>query len=217
LAGLNLILLGPPGAGKGTQARRLADRHGIPQISTGDILRDAVKRGTPIGLQAKQFMDRGDLVPDALVLEVIGERLTAPDCARGFVLDGFPRTIPQAEALDQMLLRAGRPLSKVIALEVPEELVVARGIGRWSCPTCGSTFHLVTAPPRQPGLCDRDGTKLVQRPDDQAPQIRQRMKEYRTKTGPLRDFYLKKGLLVETDGSLKPDEVFASIEKILQS
>jgi adenylate kinase len=217
LSGLNLILLGPPGAGKGTQARRLSDRHGIPQISTGDILRDAVKRKTALGLQAKAFMERGDLVPDALVLEVIGERLAAPDCARGFVLDGFPRTIPQAEALDQMLLRAGRPLSKVIALEVPEELVVARGIGRWSCPTCGSTFHLVTAPPKKDGICDRDGTALVQRPDDQAPQIRQRMKEYRTKTGPLKDFYLKKGLLVETDGSLKPDEVSAAIEKILQS
>jgi adenylate kinase len=217
LAGLNLILLGPPGAGKGTQARRLADRHGIPQISTGDILRAAVKRGTPLGLQAKQFMDRGDLVPDSLVLEVIGERLTAPDCQRGFVLDGFPRTIPQAEALDQMLIRSGLPLSKVIALEVPEELVVARGIGRWSCPTCGTTFHLVTAPPRVKGLCDRDGTPLVQRPDDQAPQIRQRMKEYHTKTGPLKDFYLKKGLLVETDGSVKPDQVSAAIEKILQS
>jgi adenylate kinase len=217
LAGLNLILLGPPGAGKGTQARRLSDRHGIPQISTGDILRDAVKRGTPLGLQAKAFMDRGDLVPDALVLEVIGERLSAPDCRRGFVLDGFPRTIPQAEALDRMLLKAGLPLSKVIAFEVPEELVVARGIGRWSCPTCGSTFHLVTAPPRREGLCDRDGTALVQRPDDQAPQIRQRMKEYHAKTGPLKAFYLKKGLLAEVDGSLKPDEVFAAIEKVLAS
>jgi adenylate kinase len=217
LSGLNLILLGPPGAGKGTQARRLSDRHGIPQISTGDILRAAVKRGTPLGLQAQQYMERGDLVPDALVLEVIGERLAAADCQKGFVLDGFPRTIPQAEALDQMLLRSGLPLTKVLALDVPEELVVARGIGRWSCPTCGATYHLVTAPPRRAGLCDRDGTPLVQRPDDQAPQIRQRMKEYRTKTGPLTDFYRRKGLLVEIDGSRKPEEVFAAIEEALKS
>jgi adenylate kinase len=217
LSGLNLILLGPPGAGKGTQARLLSDRHGIPQISTGDILRAAVRRGTPLGLQAKEYMDRGDLVPDALVLEVIGERLAAQDCQQGFVLDGFPRTIPQAEALEQMLLRAGRPLTNVLALDVPEELVVTRGIGRWTCPTDGSTYHLVTAPPKRAGLCDRDGTPLVQRPDDQAPQIRQRMKEYRTKTGPLTDFYRKKGLLVEIDGSRKPDQVFAAIEASLPS
>jgi adenylate kinase len=216
LSGLNLILLGPPGAGKGTQARRLSDRHGIPQISTGDILRAAVKRGTPLGLQAQRYMERGDLVPDKLVLEVIGERLAAPDCRNGFVLDGFPRTLPQAEALDDILARAGLPLSKVLALEVPEEVVVSRGIGRWSCPVCGSTYHLVTAPPRNEGLCDRDGTQLVQRPDDQAPQIRQRMKEYREKTGPLKDIYRRKGLLVEIDGSPSPDQVSAAIERSLQ-
>ena len=211
----NLILLGPPGAGKGTQARRLQEEQHLVQISTGDILRAAVRSGSSLGAQVKGIMDRGDLVPDALILGIVEERLAQDDARAGFVLDGFPRTVPQAEGLDRLLPQHGWKLDRVVALEVSEDTVIARNTGRWVCPKDGTVYQVNTAPPKRPGLCDLDGTPLVQRPDDQEPQIRQRMREYHQKTGPLKDFYRRKGLLLEIDGGQPADQVFALIVSAL--
>jgi adenylate kinase len=207
----NLILLGPPGAGKGTQARRLQEVKQFVQISTGDILRTAVRSGSALGKQVKGIMDRGDLVPDGLILGIVEERLSQDDARAGFVLDGFPRTVPQAEGLERILAQRGLRLDRVVALEVSEDTVIARNTGRWVCPKDGTIYQVQTAPPRRPGLCDLDGTPLVQRPDDQEPQIRQRMREYHEKTDPLKDFYRRKGLVLEIDGGRSADEVFADI------
>jgi adenylate kinase len=207
----NLILLGPPGAGKGTQARRLLEDRHLVQISTGDILREAVRSGSALGTKVKAIMDRGDLVPDGLILDIVKERLAQPDVRAGFVLDGFPRTVPQAEGLDRILEERGWKVDRVIALEVSEETVIARNTGRWVCPKDGTVYQINTAPPKTPGICDLDGTPLVQRPDDQEPQIRKRMREYHQKTDPLKDFYRKKGLLLEIDGGRPADQVFSAI------
>ncbi len=212
---MNVILLGPPGAGKGTQAKRLVERFGLAHVSTGDILRAAVRDGSKLGREAEGYMDRGELVPDELVVDIIRERIDAPDCRRGFVLDGFPRTVPQAEALEKMLAAAGARIDSVVALDVADEVVVARNTSRRSCPTCGAAYHLVSAPPKTGGLCDRDGTRLVQRPDDQPEQIRRRMAEYRTKTEPLKAYYRGRGRLHELDGSGSPDEVAAQLARIV--
>jgi adenylate kinase len=213
----NLILLGPPGAGKGTQARRLQEVQHLVQISTGDILRAAVRSGSALGSQVKAAMDRGDLVPDALILGIVEERLAQDDARSGFVLDGFPRTVPQAEGLEHILRERNWKLDRVVALEVDEDTVIARNTGRWVCPKDGTVYQVNTAPPRRAGLCDLDGTPLVQRPDDQEPQIRQRMREYHQKTDPLKDFYRGRGLLLEIDGARPADEVFAQIIAGLRS
>jgi adenylate kinase len=213
----NLILLGPPGAGKGTQARRLVEDRHLVQISTGDILREAVRSGSSLGTKVKAIMDRGDLVPDALILDIVKERLAQPDVRSGFVLDGFPRTVPQAEGLDRILDDRGWKVDRVIALEVSEETVIARNTGRWVCPKDGTVYQITTAPPKNPGICDLDGTPLVQRPDDQEPQIRKRMREYHQKTDPLKDFYRSKGLLLEIDGGRSADEVFSAIVSGLEA
>ncbi len=211
----NLILLGPPGAGKGTQARRLQEAYHLVQISTGDILRAAVQSGSPLGKQVKGIMDRGDLVPDALILEIVQARLSQEDAKAGFVLDGFPRTIPQAEGLDRLLGQRGMKVNRVVAIEVTEETVIARNTGRWVCPNDGAVYQVKSAPPKRAGFCDLDGTPLVQRPDDQEPQIRQRMREYHQKTDPLKDYYRRQGLLSEIEGGRSADEVFAEIVSIL--
>ena len=208
---LNLILLGPPGAGKGTQGKRLAQRYGIPQISTGDILREAVRSQTELGLKAKSCMDSGQLVPDDLILGIVETRLHAPDTKAGFIFDGFPRTIPQAEAFDVMLQRNGWKLSRVVDLEVSEDAVVARNTGRWTCPKDGSIYQINTAPPKRAGLCDQCGTVLIQRSDDQEPQIRKRLREFKEKTDPLRGYYRPQGLLFSIDAEKTPDAVFAAI------
>jgi adenylate kinase len=213
----NLILLGPPGAGKGTQSRRLQEERGLVQISTGDILRNAVRSGSALGAQVKGIMDRGDLVPDALILDIVRERLSQDDAKQGFVLDGFPRTIPQAEGLGRLLAERGLKLDRVVALEVSEDTVIARNTGRWVCPKDGTVYQVNTAPPKRAGFCDLDGTALVQRVDDQEPQIRQRMREYHKKTDPLKDYYRRQGLLLEVDGARSPDEVFSQIETALGS
>ncbi len=203
----NLILLGPPGAGKGTQGKRLAVRLGVPNISTGDILRQAVKAGSELGLKAKGFMDGGQLVPDDLVLSMVEVRLGNPDTKAGFILDGFPRTIPQAQALQSMLARHGWSLTRVVDLDVDANVVVERNTGRWVCPKDGTVYQVRSAPPKRAGFCDLCGAALVQRTDDQEPQIRARLREFNEKTGPLRAFYGQLGLLLPIDASRSPDDV----------
>jgi adenylate kinase len=214
---MDLILFGPPGAGKGTQAQRLLGAYGTPQISTGDILRAAVKEGTPLGLQARPLMETGKLVPDALVIGIVQERLQRPDCRDGFVLDGFPRTVAQAEALEAMLATLGRSVDHVLSLEVPMEVVVERLTGRRCCPKDGRVYHLTQAPPRSPGACDVCGTALVQRPDDTEEVVRARQVTYRRDTEPVKAFYARRGLLREVDGTGSLDEVFGRIQAILGS
>lgn len=207
-----LMLLGPPGAGKGTQAQRLAEDLSIPQISTGDMLRAAKAQGTPLGLAAAGFMDRGELVPDEVVVGIVKERLLAPDVAGGFILDGFPRTVPQAEALAE----AGVTLDAVINVAVPEAELMGRITGRLSCPGCGAAFHIAYNPPALEGTCDACGTALITRKDDTAEVFGQRLSAYEAKTAPLAAFYRDQGLLHDVDGIGELDQVQARIRAILQ-
>ncbi|MBN2719781.1 MAG: adenylate kinase [Proteobacteria bacterium] len=214
---MDLILLGPPGAGKGTQAKMMADRWEIPQVSTGDILRAAVKEGRPLGLEAKSFMDRGELVPDRVVIGIIGERLEEKDAAGGFILDGFPRTIPQAEALQEILAGLGRKISCVLSIEVEEEKLVVRLTGRRICRNCGQSYHLVFNPPARDGICGRCGGDLYQRDDDKEETIRQRLTVYREQTQPLVGFYESKNLLKRIDGSDSKEKIFSGIVEVVES
>lgn len=203
MAKRKLMFLGPPGAGKGTQAQRLAEDFGIPQISTGDMLRDARRKGTELGRKAGAFMDAGDLVPDEVVIGIVKERLDEPDAQSGFILDGFPRTVPQAEALAKM----GVELEGVVNIQVSEDEVVRRLGGRLSCPQCGASYHEEFSPPAAAGVCDRCGTALVRRPDDQPEAIRQRLQSYAAKTEPLISFYASRGSLLNVDGMGAPDQI----------
>lgn len=196
----NLILLGAPGAGKGTQAQRLAVRFGIPQISTGDMLRAARREGTPLGKKAEEYMNKGALVPDEVVIGLVEERLQRPDAKAGFILDGFPRTIPQAQALDGVLHKLGRAKLKVIDVQVPETTLVERLGGRLSCPKDGASYHVKFTPPKVDNVCDQCGTQLITRADDKAEAIAQRLREYQDKTAPLVDYYRKAGVLKSIDG-----------------
>ena len=208
---MRLILLGPPGAGKGTQAETLTKKLGVPQISTGDILRAAVRNGTPVGLKAKSYMDAGDLVPDDVIIGVIKERLAEPDCEAGYIFDGIPRTIAQAEALGAQ----GVEIDKVISIEASDEVIVKRLSGRRSCPGCGMTFHVVTKPPRAENTCDSCGATLITRVDDDAETILNRLKTYHKETEPLKEYYKKQGKLatVKGDGSVAESnaEVLAAL------
>ncbi|NBD13123.1 MULTISPECIES: adenylate kinase [Corallococcus] len=210
---MNLILLGPPNAGKGTQAKKLYADFQIPQISTGDILRKAVKDGTPLGKVAGPLMAAGQYVPDDVVIGIVEERLKEPDVAKGFVLDGFPRTPGQADALDQMLTRLGRQLDAVVSLEVPHSTLVERGSGRRVCPNDGSVYHVTQSPPKRAGLCDKCGAELVQRDDDKPDVIERRLQKYDAETSPLKDFYGKKGLLKSVDGVGSPEGIYEEIKK----
>lgn len=214
---MNLILLGPPGAGKGTQAQRMVERYRIPQISTGDILRAAVKEITPLGVRAKEFMDQGQLVPDEIVIGIIEERLKIKDCDPGFILDGFPRTIPQAEALQPILNKIGKKIDHVINIEVDPEELVCRLTGRRTCKNCGSMFHLLFQPPKREGICDRCGGMLYQRSDDKEETIRTRLKEYEKQTAPLIQYYQGKKTLRSIQGMGGPDQIFDQIIRLLDA
>jgi adenylate kinase len=213
---MNIILLGPPGAGKGTQAKRIEDKHGIPQLATGDMLRAAVKSGSELGQQAKKVMDAGELMPDGLMVQMIEERIQQPDCANGFILDGFPRTTAQAEALDEMLGRLGTKLDAVIELKVDEEALVTRITGRYSCAKCGAGYHDEFHNPSQPGVCDSCGsTEFKRRDDDNEDTVRSRMAAYREQTAPILPYYEAKGLLWRVDGMADMDEVTRQIDGVL--
>ena len=214
---MNLILLGPPGAGKGTQAQRMVDRYHIPQISTGDILRAAVKESTPLGMKAKGFMDQGQLVPDEIVIGIIEERLEAKDCHAGFILDGFPRTIPQAEALQPILTNIEKKIDHVINIEVDPEELLRRLTGRRTCKNCGAMFHLFFQPPKKEGICDRCGGTLYQRADDKEETIRTRLKEYEKQTAPLIQYYQGKKTLRSIQGTGGPDQIFGQIIRLLDA
>ncbi|MDR5684012.1 MAG: adenylate kinase [Armatimonadota bacterium] len=213
---MNLIFFGRPGAGKGTQARRVQEHYGIPQISTGDILREAMAAGTPVGRQARTYYERGDLVPDEVMLHVIEERLTAPDAQEGFVLDGFPRTVPQAEALEALLRRLGRRIDAVLYFDVPHDVLIRRLSGRWICRAAGHIYHEVSNPPRVRGRCDVDGSELYQRPDDQSETVARRLRVYDEQTAPVLEYYRSLGLLHRIDGALGAGEVFRQIQAVLE-
>lgn len=212
---MNLILLGPPGAGKGTQAQFLIEEYGIPQISTGDMLRAAVKEGTPMGLKAKECMDSGDLVPDGVVVGIVRERLQQGDCAKGFILDGFPRTVPQADALSDTLKQLDKEIDAAIALTVDTDALVKRLAGRRTCPVCSAAYHLQHDPPREEGICSKCGAQLVQRDDDKEETVRNRMQVYADQTKPLIDYYSQSGVLIEVDGMESIDEVRTTIKEAL--
>ena len=197
---LRLVFLGPPGVGKGTQAQLLAQRYQVPKISTGDILRDAVSRETALGRKAKSFMDRGQLVPDEVIVGVVQERLGSPDCRSGYILDGFPRTLPQAQALSQFLQEQQTPLHRVLCLEVSESELLRRLSGRRSCPHCQRVYHSDFNPPRQPERCDACGSSLLQRADDQEETVKKRLGVYQADTAPLIAYYDEQGLLAQIDG-----------------
>ena len=213
---MKIIMLGAPGAGKGTQAKQIAERFGIPHISTGDIFRANLKAGTPLGLKAKEYMDKGALVPDSLTLELIMDRFTNPDCANGYVLDGFPRTIPQAEALTEALKKNNEEVDYAIDVDVPDEVIVNRMSGRRACVTCGMTYHVVFNPPKTEGKCDSCGSELILRNDDKPETVLNRLKVYHEQTQPLIDYYKGFGKLRTVDGTKPLGEVFESIVKILE-
>jgi adenylate kinase len=204
---VRLIFLGPPAAGKGTQARRLAVEYDIPHISTGDILRSAIKEGTYLGREAKRYMDHGALVPDDVMIGIISERLRRNDCARGFILDGFPRTIPQAEALAALLKSLDTPLNYVVNMAVPVEEIVRRLNGRLTCQNCGHMFNVMLDPPKTPGRCDCCGGVLIQRVDDRIDTVHERLEVYRQSTQPLIEYYSTQGLLKTIDGTGPIDEI----------
>lgn len=212
-----LIFLGAPGAGKGTQAREVSKEFSIPQISTGDILRDAVKKQTPLGMAAKVKMEAGQLVPDEVVCGIVEERIGEPDCGKGFILDGFPRTLVQAQFVDSMLQKKGRGNPLVVNIRVEQDVLLKRLTGRRTCSVCGEIYNVYFGPPKKEGVCDKDGGKLVHRADDNEDTIRQRLVAYENQTSPLIDYYRKKNLLHDVDGNSEPDEIAKGLCKFLGS
>jgi adenylate kinase len=213
--GYRVILLGPPGAGKGTQAERLAAALSVPHVSTGDLFRYNIREGTALGREAQQYMDQGQLVPDAVTEAMVEDRLSRPDAARGAVMDGFPRNIAQAEAFRAILARQGTGVDRAVALTVPRDLLISRLTGRRLCPQCQATYHLEFNPPNTPGICDRCGASLVQRRDDARETVQRRLEVYDRETAPLIGFYREAGLLTEVDGTGTPDAVTARIREAL--
>lgn len=213
---MNIILLGPPGGGKGTQAKMLTEKYHIPQVSTGDILREAVKQGTPLGQEAKGYMDAGKLVPDEVVIGIIEDRLRQTDCASGFILDGFPRTVVQAEALDKTLKVLEKKIEHAISIEVEDEELIRRLTGRRTCRSCGAMFHVMFNPPKKEGVCDSCSGELYQRDDDQEATIRNRLNVYNQQTAPLIDYYQQKGLLRTIPGVGKIEDILKKIVGVLE-
>lgn len=212
---MKIIMLGAPGAGKGTQAKKIAAKYGIPHISTGDIFRANIKNGTELGKKAKTYMDQGLLVPDELVVDLVVDRVNQDDCTKGYVLDGFPRTIPQAEALDKALAAQGQKMEYAIDVNVPDENIVNRMGGRRACVGCGATYHLVYAAPKQEGVCDTCGGELILRDDDKPETVQKRLGVYHEQTQPLIDYYTNAGILRTVDGTLDMEDVFGAIVSIL--
>ena len=212
---MRLIMLGAPGAGKGTQAGRLAAEYNIPHISTGDIFRANIKGGTELGMKAKSYMDAGQLVPDELVCDLVSDRIAKEDCKEGFILDGFPRTIPQAEALDKAMEKMGIKLDAAVNVDVPDENIIHRMGGRRACLKCGATYHVEWLKPQVEGICDKCGSELVLRDDDKPETVKTRLDVYHEQTQPLIDYYEKAGVLRTVDGTVDADSVFAAIKGIL--
>ena len=214
---MKIIMLGAPGAGKGTQAKMIADKYGVPHISTGDIFRANIKNGTELGMEAKKYMDQGLLVPDELTVKILLDRVAQEDCKNGYVLDGFPRTIPQAEVLDRALTELGDKIDYAIDVDVPDENIVKRMSGRRACLACGATFHIEHVPPKEEGVCDRCGKELVLRDDDKPETVQNRLKVYHDQTQPLIEFYSGKGVLRTVDGTKPMQEVFDAIAAVLEA
>lgn len=208
---MKLVILGPPGAGKGTQAEYIVERYNIPHISTGDIFRENIKNNTELGKEAKSYMDKGLLVPDDLVIALVEDRLNKADAKEGFLLDGFPRTVAQAVSLDSILDKNNDKLTKVINISVDPEILIERAVGRRVCKTCGMTYHVKFNPPKEEGICDKDGTKLIQRDDDTEETVKTRISVYFDQTAPLIDYYRAQNLLVDIDGAKDIDKVFEDI------
>ncbi len=214
---MKIIMLGAPGAGKGTQAKMIAEKFNIPHISTGDIFRANIKNGTELGKKAKEFMDKGQLVPDELTVEILLDRVANDDCKNGYVLDGFPRTIPQADVLDKELTKLGDKVDFAINVDVPDENIVRRMSGRRACLKCGATYHIEHIPPKTEGICDKCGSELVQRDDDKPETVQNRLSVYHEQTQPLIDYYEKKNILKSVDGTKDMQEVFSDIVSILNA
>ncbi len=212
---MKIIMLGAPGAGKGTQAKMIAEVYGLPHVSTGDIFRANIKNGTDLGKEAKTYMDKGELVPDELTVRILLDRVSQDDCKNGYVLDGFPRTIPQAEVLDSELTKLGEKIDAAINVDVPDENIVRRMSGRRACVNCGATYHVVHIPPKKEGICDKCGSELILRDDDKEETVKNRLAVYHQQTQPLIDFYDNKGVLKTVDGTKDSSEVFNDIKKIL--
>ena len=212
---MKIIMLGAPGAGKGTQAKMIADKYGIPHVSTGDIFRANLKEGTELGLKAKEYMDKGELVPDELTVSILLDRVAKDDCKNGYVLDGFPRTIPQAEVLDEALTKLSESIDYAINVDVPDENIVGRMGGRRACVKCGATYHVKYNAPKVEGVCDACGDKLILRDDDAPETVQKRLDVYHEQTQPLIDYYEKKGVLKTVDGTVDMKDVFAAICEIL--
>ena len=212
---MKIIMLGAPGAGKGTQAKQIAGKYSIPHISTGDIFRANIKQGTELGKKAKTYMDQGLLVPDELTCDLVMDRIQQEDCKNGFVLDGFPRTIPQAEALDAALTKIGQKMDFAIDVDVPDENIINRMSGRRACLNCGATYHIVSIPPKKEGVCDTCGNELVLRDDDKPETVKKRLDVYHAQTQPLIEYYSKQGILKSVDGTQPMEDVFAAIVTVL--
>lgn len=214
---MKIVMLGAPGAGKGTQAIKIAEKYGIPHISTGDIFRANIKNGTELGKQAKSYMDKGELVPDEVTIGMLLDRISQPDCENGYVLDGFPRTIPQAESLTKALAGRTEKIDYAIDVEVPDEAIVKRMGGRRACPKCGATYHIVYAAPAKEGICDKCGEKLILRSDDAPETVKDRLNVYHAQTQPLIAYYTEQGVLREVDGTQPLEDVFSDVIKILEA
>ena len=213
---MKIVMLGAPGAGKGTQAIKIAEKYGLPHISTGDIFRYNIKNNTELGLKAKEYIDKGQLVPDELTVSILLDRVSKDDCAKGYILDGYPRTIPQAEALKEALAKEGEKIDLALDVEAPDNLIIKRMAGRRTCPNCSAIYHIETLKPKKEGICDLCGSELIQRKDDNEETVKNRLKIYHEMTEPLISYYKKENVLEEIDGTENLDKVFETVKEIIK-